>query len=134
MRRTCQDLAREAGIHDVITRAISGHATEAMQRHYSTARDHEVAAGLAKVIDLAATSPDAVVYRARRSRNPSSSATASALVAGSGSSPRVVMEVPLLSRCVSLKLLNARAVSVFLRGRCRGRTYDFHRVKVALCH
>jgi integrase len=37
MRRTFQDLAREAGIHGVITRAISGHATESMQRHYSTA-------------------------------------------------------------------------------------------------
>lgn len=53
MRRTFQDLAREAEVHDVVTRAISGHATESMQRHYSTARDHEVSAGLAKVIDLA---------------------------------------------------------------------------------
>lgn len=53
MRRTFQDLAREAGVHDVVTRAISGHATETMQHHYSTARDHEVVAGLAKVIDLA---------------------------------------------------------------------------------
>lgn len=53
MRRTYQDLAREAAVSDVVTRAISGHSTEAMQRHYSTARDHEVAAGLAKVIDLA---------------------------------------------------------------------------------
>lgn len=46
MRRTMQDLAREAGVSDVVTRAISGHATAAMQRHYSTARDHEVAATL----------------------------------------------------------------------------------------
>ena len=53
MRRTFQDLAREASVADVVTRAISGHATEAMQRHYSTARDHEVESGLARVIDLA---------------------------------------------------------------------------------
>jgi integrase len=53
MRRTFQDLAREAGVADVVTRAISGHATEAMQRRYSTARAHEVEAGLARVIDIA---------------------------------------------------------------------------------
>lgn len=39
MRRTFQDLAREAGVRDVVTRAISGHATESMQRRYSTARE-----------------------------------------------------------------------------------------------
>ena len=41
MRRTYQDLARAAGIHDAVTRAISGHATPAMQLHYSTARGNE---------------------------------------------------------------------------------------------
>ena len=35
------------------TQFPSGHATEAMQRHYSTVADDEVRAGLAKVIDLA---------------------------------------------------------------------------------
>jgi hypothetical protein len=54
MRRTFQDLMREAGVADVITRAISGHATESMQRHYSTARDHEIEASLAAVVTLAA--------------------------------------------------------------------------------
>lgn len=53
LRRTFQDLSREAGVADVVTRAISGHATEAMQRHYSTARDHEVETSLARVIDIA---------------------------------------------------------------------------------
>lgn len=53
MRRTFQDLAREAGIADVVTRAISGHATEAMQRRYSTTRDHEVSDALARVISIA---------------------------------------------------------------------------------
>lgn len=59
MRRTFQDLAREAGVRDIVTRAISGHATESMQRHYSTVRGQEVADGLARVIDLA-TARDSV--------------------------------------------------------------------------
>jgi hypothetical protein len=62
MRRTYQDLARALGIHDAVTRAISGHATVEMQMRYSTARSHEVRDALAqmsgvamgaKVIDLA---------------------------------------------------------------------------------
>src|SRR5690606_33273419 len=36
MRRTYQDLARAAQISDLVTRSISGHATEKMQQHYST--------------------------------------------------------------------------------------------------
>lgn len=53
MRRTYQDLARAAGLRDVVTRAISGHATEEMQRLYSTVGADEMRAGLAKVISLA---------------------------------------------------------------------------------
>lgn len=41
MRRTFNDLARASGVGDVVTRSISGHATEAMQEHYSTARAEE---------------------------------------------------------------------------------------------
>lgn len=53
MRRTYQDLAREADIHDVITRPISGHATVEMQHRYSTARQLEISTALAKISDLA---------------------------------------------------------------------------------
>jgi hypothetical protein len=53
LRRTFQDLTREAEVDAVITKAISGHATDAMRIHYSTARDSEVQDGIAKVIDLA---------------------------------------------------------------------------------
>ncbi len=53
MRRTFQDLARAAEVKDVVTRAVSGHATEAMQRHYSTVSPIEMKNSLAKVIDLA---------------------------------------------------------------------------------
>jgi integrase len=53
MRRTFQDLGRAAQVHDLVVRAISGHATSEMQHHYSTVAGEEVRAGLAKVIDLA---------------------------------------------------------------------------------
>lgn len=53
MRRTFQDLSRAAQLEDVVTRAISGHATEEMQRHYSTVSTDEVQKGIAKVISLA---------------------------------------------------------------------------------
>ena len=53
MRRTFQDLAREAQVRDIVTRAISGHATEQMQRHYSTVNSKEVEESIGKVISLA---------------------------------------------------------------------------------
>jgi hypothetical protein len=53
MRRTYQDLCRAANVADIVTRAISGHATLEMQRHYSTVGADEMRAGLAKVIDIA---------------------------------------------------------------------------------
>jgi integrase len=53
MRRTFQDLARAAEIRDLITRSISGHATEAMQRRYSTVQAEEQRAAIAQVVDLA---------------------------------------------------------------------------------
>jgi hypothetical protein len=53
MRRTYQDLCRAAGMADIVTRAISGHATLEMQRHYSTVSAAKMRSGLAKVIDIA---------------------------------------------------------------------------------
>lgn len=54
MRRTFNDLAREIGLAAVITRSISGHKTEEMQHHYSTARDAEKRDALARVHEMAA--------------------------------------------------------------------------------
>lgn len=69
MRRTYQDLARAAGIHDVVTRAISGHATPEMQQRYSTARGDEVKHALSKVAKIATLGADIVdLAAARRSR------------------------------------------------------------------
>jgi hypothetical protein len=53
MRRTFQDLARKADVHDVVTRAISGHQTERMQRRYSTAQLEEMRVAVGKVICIA---------------------------------------------------------------------------------
>ena len=53
MRRTYQDLARAAKVHDFVAEAISGHATIEMHRHYSTVDGSEVREGLARVIELA---------------------------------------------------------------------------------
>ena len=52
MRRTFDDLARRANIHDLVTRAISGHATERMQRHYSTAQHEEILCAVGRVAGL----------------------------------------------------------------------------------
>ncbi|MCL2777764.1 MAG: site-specific integrase [Polyangiaceae bacterium] len=49
MRRTFNDLTRAVGVDAVVTRSISGHQTEAMQLHYSTARACEQIRGLEKV-------------------------------------------------------------------------------------
>ena len=38
---------------DLVTRAISGHATEQMQQHYSTVDQTEMRQGMAKIISLA---------------------------------------------------------------------------------
>jgi integrase len=53
LRRTFNDLARAANVHDVVTRSISGHLTERMQHHYSTANAVEQREGIARVIELA---------------------------------------------------------------------------------
>ena len=53
MRRTFQDIARAAEIGDVVTRAVSGHATEAMQQRYSTVAPEEMRESIGKVISLA---------------------------------------------------------------------------------
>jgi hypothetical protein len=52
MRRTFQDLARAAEVRDVVTRSISGHATEEMQRRYSTVSPVEQQTSLARVLRL----------------------------------------------------------------------------------
>lgn len=43
MRRTFNDLMREVGIDNVVTRSISGHLTDEMRVHYSTAQAREQA-------------------------------------------------------------------------------------------
>lgn len=57
MRRSFQDIAREANLHDAVTRSISGHHTPEMQIHYSTARGDEQRAALEKTHALIAGEP-----------------------------------------------------------------------------
>jgi hypothetical protein len=57
MRRTFNDLARRANIHDLVTRAISGHATERMQHHYSTAQRTEILYAVGRVAGLLGAKP-----------------------------------------------------------------------------
>ena len=42
-----------SAVGDLVTRSISGHATEEMQRHYSTVGETEQRAGIARVVSLA---------------------------------------------------------------------------------
>jgi hypothetical protein len=53
MRRTFNDLARQANVHDIVLRSISGHLTETMQERYSTAQQLERRAAVGKVIEIA---------------------------------------------------------------------------------
>lgn len=50
MRRTFNNSARQAGTHDIVTRSISGHQTEEMQRHYSLAEFEEQRTELEKIL------------------------------------------------------------------------------------
>lgn len=71
MRRTFQDLARAAEVRDIVTRSVSGHSSEAMQRHYSTVSSSEQKEGLARVVSLAKFRQAA---RLERAADPSGSA------------------------------------------------------------
>lgn len=61
LRRTFNDLARAAQVNDLVTRSISSHLTEQMQRHYSTVNPTEQREALAKVIRLFDARPDAAL-------------------------------------------------------------------------
>jgi hypothetical protein len=52
LRRTFNDLARAAQVSDLVTRSISGHLTERMQKHYSTVNATQQREALAKAIRL----------------------------------------------------------------------------------
>jgi hypothetical protein len=46
------NLARKAKVHDLVTREISGHLTERMQRHYSTAQREEMLSAVSRVVSF----------------------------------------------------------------------------------
>jgi len=52
MRRTWKDVARSAGVEAVVRKAVTGHATDAMEVHYSTAQAGEKREALEKVVSI----------------------------------------------------------------------------------
>ena len=57
LRYTFTDLVRQANVDAVVRRALTGHVTEQMQRHYSTVRIDEKRAAVAGVIRLLPPTP-----------------------------------------------------------------------------
>lgn len=58
LRRTFNDLTRRAGADGIVTRALTGHVTEAMTAHYSTVgldEKREAVAGVVRLVPLAET-------------------------------------------------------------------------------
>ena len=53
MRRTFQDLARNADIESIVRQKICGHATQEMSELYSTVPQREIQAAVGAVISLA---------------------------------------------------------------------------------
>ena len=53
MRRSFKDIARAAGVEAVVRKAVSGHATDRMEDHYSTAGPGEKKAAVAAVVSIA---------------------------------------------------------------------------------
>jgi hypothetical protein len=52
MRRSFKDIARAAGVEAVVRKAVSGHATDRMEQHYSTAGAGEKKAAVAAVVSI----------------------------------------------------------------------------------
>ena len=53
MRRTFQDLARQAAVDGLVQRSICGHLTVEMTERYSSVAQEEVESALGKVVSLA---------------------------------------------------------------------------------
>jgi hypothetical protein len=52
MRRIWKDVARSAGIEAALRTAVTGHATDAMEVHYSTASQGEKREAVEKVVSI----------------------------------------------------------------------------------
>jgi hypothetical protein len=61
MRWTSNDLIRVVNVDALVTRSISGHATEAMRARYSTVSPDEQRAGIGRVLRLVHSAPNAAV-------------------------------------------------------------------------
>jgi hypothetical protein len=52
MRRTFNDLMRQAKVEAIITKSISGHQTDRMREHYSTVTPEEQRRSIGNVVQL----------------------------------------------------------------------------------
>jgi hypothetical protein len=59
LRRTFNDLAREAQVESLVTKSISGHMTDRMKDHYSTVRPTEQRESIGRVLRLVHTADGA---------------------------------------------------------------------------
>jgi len=57
LRRTFNDLARNANVEGLVTKSISGHLTDRMKDHYSTVSAAEQSEGIGRVIKLVEAAP-----------------------------------------------------------------------------
>jgi hypothetical protein len=57
MRRTFNDLMRQAKVEAIVTKSISGHQTERMREHYSTLTPEEQRRSIGNVVQLFAARP-----------------------------------------------------------------------------
>ena len=58
LRRTFNDLARNAKVEGLVTKSISGHLTDRMKDHYSTVSPAERSESIGRVITLVETAQD----------------------------------------------------------------------------
>jgi integrase len=57
LRRTFNDLARNANVEGLVTKSISGHKTDRMKDHYSTVSGAEQCEGIGRVVKLVESAP-----------------------------------------------------------------------------
>lgn len=66
LRRSMNDLLREAEVDPVIAKAIVGHTTDRMREHYSTLRGREVVAAAGRVERVLFAEPSAAEAEPRK--------------------------------------------------------------------
>jgi hypothetical protein len=80
LRRTFNDLARAADVETLVTKSISGHATDRMREHYLTVQPVEQRESIGRVLRLVKGGP--VTEDAAKSGAPSGALTPRVVLPG----------------------------------------------------